>query len=98
MATYLVEAYLARTRDSELPERVHDAQTAAAELASEGRPVRYMRLFFLPEEETCFHLYEAESADAVREASARAGIGCERIFAVVDVVPHSSSTCEERSR
>jgi hypothetical protein len=96
MATYLVEAYLARTRDSELPERMHNALTAAAELTREGHSVRYKRLLFLPEEETCFHLYEAESADEVREASARAGIGCERIFHVVDVVPRSPSTLDNQ--
>ncbi len=44
-------------------------------------------MIFLPEEETCFHLYEAASVGDVREAATRAGIGCERVADAVDVVP-----------
>ena len=41
-------------------------------------PVRYVRAIFVPEDETCFFLYEAGSVDAVRKAARRAGLGCER--------------------
>ena len=38
-----------------------------------------MRAIFVPEDETCFFLYEAESADAVREATRLAGLSSVRI-------------------
>lgn len=41
--------------------------------------MRYLRTIFVPEDETCFHLFEAVSADAVAEASKRAAIEHERI-------------------
>jgi uncharacterized protein DUF4242 len=90
VATYLVEAYLARARDSELTKQACAAQAAAAQLTREGSSVRYLRMIFLPEEETCFHLYEAVSVADVREAAARAGIGCERVADAVDVAPLTS--------
>jgi hypothetical protein len=92
MAKYVVEAYLARTGNSELTQRVCDAQAAAAQLSREGSSVRYLRLIFLPEEETCFHVYEAASADEAREASRRAGIACERVIDAVDIAPRSVAT------
>ena len=41
-----------------------------------------MRSFFLPEDETCFHLFEGASADAVGEVTARACIAFDRIVEV----------------
>ena len=45
---------------------------AAEELTREGTPIRVLRSIFVPEDETCFYLYEAESVEAVREAARRA--------------------------
>jgi hypothetical protein len=41
--------------------------------------VRYVRAIFVPEDETCFHLFEAASPDAVYAASERAGLSAQRI-------------------
>jgi hypothetical protein len=46
-------------------------------------PVRFVRAIFMPEDETCFFLYEAGSVEAVREAARRAGLGSERITAAL---------------
>ena len=54
-------------------------------------------MIFLPEEETCFHLYEAASVGDVREAATRAGIGCERVADAVDVVPHTLTENEDEA-
>ena len=45
-----------------------------------GVPVRFLRSVFVPEDESCFFLYEGPTADAVREAAARA----ELVVAQVD--------------
>jgi hypothetical protein len=55
--------------------------------------VRHLRTFFLPADETSFHLYEAASANEVRQASARAGIACERLMDVVEIVPQTDAIC-----
>ena len=60
------------------------ARRAAAELSSEGTVVRHVRSFFLSDDETCFHLFEGASADAVTELTARARIPFDRIVKVVE--------------
>ncbi len=41
--------------------------------------MRFLRTIFVPEDETCFFLYRAASADAARRAVDRAGLAFERI-------------------
>jgi uncharacterized protein DUF4242 len=41
--------------------------------------VRFVRTVFVPEDETCFYLYEAASADVVRQAARCAGLGVESV-------------------
>jgi hypothetical protein len=50
----------------------------------EGTRVRYVRMTFLPDDETCFHIFEAASKAAVVEACRRAGIGSGRIITAVE--------------
>jgi hypothetical protein len=83
MTKYLAELYLPRSGSDGLHDAARRARTAAKELTAEGTAVRYLRSIFVPQDETYFLLYEAESADAVAEASARAGIAVERIVDAV---------------
>jgi hypothetical protein len=46
--------------------------------------VRYLRTTFLPEDETCFHVFDASSAQDVGEVSRRAGFGTARIVPAVE--------------
>lgn len=87
---YLVEAYLGRLRDSDLEQGARRAEDAAEELTRQGCSVRYLRMIFVPEEETCFHVYEAASADDVQEASSRAGIAFERVLDAVEIDARST--------
>ena len=41
--------------------------------------MRFLRSVFVPEDETCFYLYEAASAEAVREAARRAALQSGRV-------------------
>lgn len=63
----------------ELPRLSDSARTASAQLSRQGTPVRFVRSIFVPEDETCFHLYEAASAESVREAARRAALPFERV-------------------
>ena len=85
MPSYLVECYVPNSRSRELPETAARAQEAAQILTAEGAQVRYLRSTFVPSDELCLHLFEADSADRVSEASKRAGIEPERVVEAVTV-------------
>jgi Nickel responsive protein SCO4226-like len=79
MAEFLVELYVSRIDTVGAERGARRARRAADELAREGTPVRYLRSIFVPEDETCFYLYEAATTDVVREAAERACLPVERI-------------------
>ena len=85
MPSYLVECYVPNSRSRELPETAARVREAAQALTAEGARVRYLRSTFLPSDELCLHLFEADSADRVGEASMRAGIQPERVVEAVIV-------------
>jgi hypothetical protein len=55
------------------------ARAAAGRLKAEGIPVRFRRSIFVPEEDSCFFLYEGPSVEAVREAARRAALTIEDV-------------------
>ena len=81
MSSYLLEAYTPATALlAEVEARVREA---AIELSESGTPVRYVRSIFVPEDETCFHLLDGPSREAVAETAKRAGISTPRITEAV---------------
>jgi hypothetical protein len=84
LPTYVVEVYVPRSGPPDAAAISRVARASAEELSSEGTPIRYVRFTFLPDDETCFHVFEAASTDAVAEACRRAGIGRGRIVAAVE--------------
>ncbi len=50
------------------------ARRSARDLVSEGSSVRFLRIVFLPEDDSCYLLYEAASDDEIRRAIDGAGI------------------------
>ena len=83
MPSYLVELYLPRSQAGEVAAIALRARTAAAEVAAGGTAVRYVRTTLVPDDETCFHLFEAESQVVVEEVCLRAALGRIRIVAAV---------------
>jgi hypothetical protein len=81
---YLVEAYVPRSRAVDARAAGKRARVAAAELSREGTSVRYVHTTFLPEDETCFHLFEAATVAMVEEVSLRAGLGHTRIVPAIE--------------
>ena len=79
MAEFLVETYASRNAGAEVEQGAERARAAAAQLTLEGKPVRFLRSIFVPEDETCFYLFEAASLEAVREAAQRAALSFDRI-------------------
>jgi hypothetical protein len=83
MAEFLVEQYMSRADVASVEQGARRAHRAAEQMSREGTPVSYLRSIFAPEDETCFHLYEAASAEIVREAARRAELPSERVTEVV---------------
>jgi hypothetical protein len=82
MPSFLVEAFTPIV--ASLPGIEQRARQAAAEVSSEGQGIRHVRSLFVPADEVCYHLFEAGSIDAVRMVTERAGLGPQRILAVID--------------
>ena len=83
MPEFLVELYVSRAEAASTGPCAEQARRAAQELSNQGTSVRYLRSIFVPEDETCFHLYNASSAAAVRAVASRAGLRFERISEAV---------------
>jgi hypothetical protein len=87
MTTFAVQRVLAGITNQGLADAQRSAiETAAAYTGSDG-PVRYIRSNFYPSTSHCTCLFEAGSADDVREVNRLAGLPFERIEEVLDLVP-----------
>lgn len=84
MRGYLVEVYLPRSRAHEARAAARRLRAAAEELSYGGAPIRFVRTTFLPDDETCFHLFEAGSAEVVEAAVGRARLGHARVLRAVE--------------
>src|SRR5918992_5599791 len=89
--TYLVEAYLPRTSPGGPEAAAARARAAAAQLRREGAAIRFLRSFFVPEDELCFCLFEAASIGDVTEAGRRAAMSVGRIQPAIEL-PQSGVT------
>jgi hypothetical protein len=83
MQEFVTEQYLGAGCCDVAAGRAGAARRAAEQLTREGTLVHFVRSIFIPQDETCIHLYRAESIDAVRAAAARASLAIERIAEAV---------------
>jgi len=81
MPNYLLELYLPHNGALD-PEALAMGARRAAE---QDRGVRYVRSFVLPEEELCFHVFDAATPALVAEAASRLGMPFERVVEVLEV-------------
>jgi hypothetical protein len=89
MPEFLAETYAPRdTPGTGTAARQAGQAALAADQASQpGARVRLLGAIVVPEEETCFWLYQAPSAAAVRAAMTAAGLRPDRITAAVSIRP-----------
>ncbi|MFN8224400.1 MAG: DUF4242 domain-containing protein [Gaiellales bacterium] len=83
MPQFLIELYVPRGDGETVARSARLARLAAVELTREGRAVRVVRSIFVPDDETCFLLYEAITADDVAEAARRASLPFDRVALAV---------------
>jgi hypothetical protein len=67
------------------------ADQTAGQLTGEGTRVQLMRSIFIPQDETCIHLYSAESREAVQLLAVRAALPLDRISDAVSWPPDESA-------
>ena len=79
MPEFLLDLYVARSAADTVEHTIAGARSAAEALTRDGRPVRCLCSIFVPEDETCFLLFEADSEETVRDAAERAALSFERI-------------------
>jgi len=84
--SYLVEIYMPRSRAHDARVSASRARGAADELTREGVAITYVRTTYLPDDETCFHLFEAGSVSAVDSVCIRARLSHARIVPAVENV------------
>jgi hypothetical protein len=80
---FVAEQYLPAD-GAETAARGADAACSAAEqLSREGVAVQLVRSIFIPQDETCIHLYRGDSIEAVQAVAGRAALSLERVTEAV---------------
>jgi hypothetical protein len=92
MASFLLETYTT-ARPGDVAVLVARARAAAESASAQGYEVRHVRTFLVPDDEMCFHIFDASSAKAVERMAELAELVRGRITEVVEgVVADSGDT------
>jgi hypothetical protein len=86
VAQFLVEAYVSAADPIGQAETIARLQAAATELTAADLSVRYVRSIFVPDDEVCFHVFEASSADTVEQVGRRAQLTFDRVTEAMEPV------------
>jgi hypothetical protein len=86
MPNYVVERYRSRSDPDSLRAMADRLAAGARSEASHGH-IRYVHTIFVPEDETCLHLFEADSEAEVRAVARQAGIDIDRIVPAEQIGP-----------
>jgi nicotinamidase-related amidase len=81
---FLIEAYLAGGTAAALEPLVASAGRAAEAARRAGIPVRHVRSFLAPDDEMCFHVFQAASAADVVRAADLGSLDHDRITEVIE--------------
>lgn len=87
--TFLVESYVRQLDQAMTAAIAERLDRAAAELRGLGLTVVWLRSLALPEEETCFCLFSADTVADVVAANERAGFDFDHITEVVTIEPRT---------
>lgn len=82
-STFLVERYLPTAASSGLADSVARVVIACAQSGDSHAQVHYLQSTYLPAEDTCFCLFQADSSDAVRAVNIAGHFALDRITAAV---------------
>jgi hypothetical protein len=83
MPSYIVETYLARCHAGERADCERRARSAAEELTRAGARVTFDGVIHIPEDETCFFVFDAPSSREAALVAERAALGPVRVVEAV---------------
>jgi Protein of unknown function (DUF4242) len=84
MTEFLLELYVSGSDGGAVAQRADRAGLAAQRMRRNGASIRYLRSIFVPDDETCFLVYEANSANDVRRAARLAGLPIDHIVEMLE--------------
>ncbi len=87
MTVYMVERDLPGISMDQLAAAQRAAIDTSEQFTAQGRPVRYIRSTFLPQESRCMCLFEAPDAAVVKEVNEAAHIPFTRVIDALDLTP-----------
>jgi muconolactone delta-isomerase len=87
MTVYLVDRQLPGIDAAGLAAAQRAAIETSERFQNEGKRVRYIRSTFVPGEANCMCLFDADSADLVRDVNQTAGLPFTRIVEAMDLTP-----------
>jgi hypothetical protein len=76
---YLVELATPASGWQDLQRLTSRARAEAEEMSRKGAAIRFLRSIFVPEDQSCYFLYEGDSIETVGEAGRRAQLHVVRI-------------------
>jgi hypothetical protein len=82
-SAFLVERYLSMSAAHGLADSVARVARLCSDSGSSGNGVEYLQSAYLPDEDTCFCVFRARSADAVRAINIKADFALDRITEAV---------------
>ena len=98
MREFVAEQYLPAGAATAAARGARAARRAAEQVTREGTRVQLVHAIFIPEDETCLHLYRADSIEAVRVAAKRASLRLERVAEAVTWVPKAARNTSAETR
>lgn len=87
MPRFMVERHLPGITKDDLKAAGVRAKTCCEEMESEGTDVRWVRSFFVPEEEKTFCVFDGPDRGTIEEANRRAQIPFEEIRQAMEMTP-----------
>jgi hypothetical protein len=84
---FIVERYRSRSDPDSLRAVADLLAASVRHVSPEGTSMRYVDTIFLPGDETCLHLFEADSAADVRAVLRYAGLEVDRVVPAERIEP-----------
>ena len=90
MPVYMVDRRLPGFTTEQLAAAQKAAIETSQQFTAQGKPVRYIRSMYVPAEAHCMCLFEAASADLVKQVNETAKLPFTRVVDAMDLTPKGS--------
>lgn len=87
MSVYMVERKLPGISMEQLAGAQKAAIETSKKFTTEGKPVEYIRSMYVPGEDKCMCLFEAQNAETVKQVNDAAKIPYTRVVEAMDLTP-----------